>query len=251
MRHVTHKVTLGGVSLAAVDSRIVVISAQEIEPKETRSTMPFGGRDGGYITERRRDELTVRVEFAIRERNDHAVWTRALMAARSWCGDGKLTVSDRPGQYLEVVCTKLPTPGKKIFDTMTAEFTAFAVPYWRSENANSVSADANESGQLWVPGDGIDTPVDVEFTASAATTDLIVAAGNSSIRLTGISLAADDTVIFGHDNNGFLSIKAGTVSLLNKRTAESSDDLVIPSGATSEVSVTTGTAVFSARGCYR
>ena len=251
MRHVKHKVYLNGASLAAADPRIIVLSAREIEPKESVKTMAFGGRDGGFITQRRRDEMTVRVEFAIRERLDRAEWNRALMAARSWCGDGLLTIAERPGQCLDVICTKLPVAGKKIFDPLTAEFTAYAVPYWRDENANTAQASAGTDGSLWIPGDGIPAPVDVTVTAAAAMTGLTVTAGDTSITLSGISVAQGGTVVFSHDNYGFLSIKTGTASLLNKRTAASSDDLTIPSGAASAVYVSACSAVFSARGCYR
>lgn len=251
MRYAKHKVWLNNKSLCDADPRLTVLSVADIEPKNTVKAMSFGGRDGGFIAERRRDELTVRVEFAIRERLDRVAWTRALAAARSWCADGEMEIYTRPGQSLDVVCTKLPTAGKNIFDALTAEFTAYACPYWREKTPNTASVTAGTAGSLWIPGDGILTPVDVTVTASAAMSALTVTAGYSSIALTGLSVAEGGTVVFSHDAWGFLSIKTGTTSLLDKRTAASSDDLMIPSGASSALTVSAGTAVFSARGCYR
>lgn len=252
MRHVQHKVWLNNVSLSEAHPSILVLSAMEAAPKTSVSAMNWLGRDGGIVVEDRREQLTVKVDFAIRERKDREEWFRAFQAARSWCGSGTLETFTRPGQTLDVICTKLPEPKAKIFDTLSAEFTAYGWPYWREKNARTASVTAGTDGSLWVPGDGIPTPVDVTVTipSTGILTSLTVTAGDTSIVLNG-NIRGGAPFTFTHDDNGILSIKRGTSSILSYRTAASSDDLMITSGTTSTLSVSSGSAVFSARGCYR
>ena len=146
----------------------------------------------------------------------------------------------------------------------------------RSKGRSAVAAAAYQSGEKlyseydgeWKSGDHAERVVfknillppnapkayaNVTVKATAAITSLTVKIGSSSIALSGISIAAGKTVVFSYDENKILSIMTGTTSLLSKRTAKSSDDLVASCGKSNKISVVASanvTATFSVKGAF-
>lgn len=248
MRMIYNKASLDGVPLDTIP-RVKVLKVSESQPKFSRDTLALGGRDGGILIRNARDSLAVKVEFAIRVRDDMQEWHRTLNEVRSWCGDGRLTVYSRPGQVLDVVCTGLPVPGKGIFDPLSIEFTALGWPYWR--DADPVTIETDDTATRTMPGDRVPGIVDVSVTVGTGGADEItVGAGDDEITVTG-DFDAGDVIDFGHDANGFLTIKQGAVSILASRTAESADDLRPLGRQDVTLTVEGGSAVFYLRGCYR
>lgn len=248
MRTIYNKAFLDGTPLESVP-RVKVLRVTEDRPKSSRDTLPLGGRDGGILIRNTRESLAVKVDFAIRVRDDMREWHRTLNEVRGWCGDGRLTVYSRPGQCLDVVCTGLPVPGKGIFDSMTIEFTALGWPYWRDEQAAAVQV-ADEVTRV-MPGDRVPGIVDVSVTVgTGGAEEVTVGAGDDEITVVG-DFDEGDIIDFGHDENGFLTIKKGSVSLLAARTAGSADDLRPVGRQNVTLTVDGGSAVFYLRGCYR
>lgn len=248
MRTIFNKASLDGVPLDTIP-RVKVLKVAESQPKATRNTMALGGRDGGILMHNSRDSLAVKVEFAVRVRDDMAEWHRTLNEVRSWCGDGRLTVYSRPGKVLDVICTGLPVPGKGIFDAMSIEFTALGWPYWR--DADAVTVETDDTVTRMMPGDKVPGIVDVSVTVGAGgAEEITVGAGDDEITVVG-DFDQGDVIDFGHDGNGCLTIKQGDVSLLASRTAESADDLRPLGHQMVTLTVEGGSAVFELRGCYR
>ena len=91
------------------------------------------------------------------------------------------------------------------------------------------------------------------ITAGASVTGFTVTCGGTSITLESLSLSNNDVVNIRYtEDHHILEIKKGTTSLLNKRTAASSDDLIAQPG-TNAVSFTcsaSATCKFIAKGAY-
>ena len=221
-------VLLNDVSLDSLNDDLVITDISYPASTAEVSVAQFAGREGGYITDRRKAQTTAVISFEL-----HVYGTRARQEACqeviSWAKNGgKLQTSDRPDQYLQCVCTKLPSVESALrwTDALTVEFTAYAVPYWQSVFPSKTAlSGAEDSGVVFVPGNA-KTRADVKITASAAVTQLTVGFGSSVITLTGLTAGQGDVITVSHDDNGIPSIRQGTVSILSKRTAGSADDLV-------------------------
>lgn len=100
------------------------------------------------------------------------------------------------------------------------------------------------SGSLTLGVNGsAETVMDVSFknTSGSTVNTFSVTAGGKTIALTGLGLANNATLTIDHDENGLIRMKIGSTSVLDKRTAESADDLTVKPGAVS-VSFTAGGA---------
>lgn len=136
-------------------------------------------------------------------------------------------------------------------EQMQAVFTAYELPFWQDITPSRETITAN--GSLFVPGIG-EAMCDVEVAnkGSSAITTLTLTCGDTEMIFSGISLAKGETLVLSHDDLGLLSAKIGNTSVLNKRTAESDDDLIAMCGQYNTITVSGGTvsAVFKARGVY-
>lgn len=247
-------VLLNGISLSGLDENIAVTDISYPAPQTEYTVAHYAGRPGGLAVRNRKRETTVAVSFEL-----HVYDTRHRQAVcqevAEWAQKGgKLQTSDRTDQYLECVCTKIPSveSASKWTDTLTAEFTAYGVPYWQGVfPAKTVISGADASGVLFVQGNA-ETRPDVKITANAAVTELTVGFGTASLILSGLEIEQDDVITVSHDDNGILYIKAGATSLLGNLSYLSSDDLVaecgnIPVSVEADGSVT---AEFTARGVW-
>lgn len=247
-------VALNGISLESLNENIAVTDIA-YPPSATEYTVAnFAGRSGGMAVRNHKRELTVTVTFELHEYGTQQRQNACQEIIRWAKNGGKLHTSDRPDQYLQCVCTKLPSveSASKWTDGLKVEFTAYAVPYWQGLYPSKLTiSGASAEGVIFVPGNA-ETRPNVKITANTAITSLTVSFGNTSIALTGLETAADDVITIAHDENGILSIKTGTTSLLSKRSVTSSDDLVaecgnIPVTVTASGSVT---AEFTAKGVW-
>ena len=247
-------VLLNDVSLLSLNDSIYITDISYQPPEYSFNVSRYAGRSGGYVVSNRKEKAVVRVSFEL-----HIYGTQqrqnACQEIVSWAkAGGKLQTSDRVDQYLQCVCTSIPSVESALrwTDTLTLEFTAFSVPYWQGVYAAGTTiTGASATGDIFVPGNA-ETRSDVEITANAAITALTVGFGSSSIALSGLTVTQGGVITFSHDQNGILSIKQGTTSLLDKRTAASSDDLAADCGniaisVTADASVT---AKFSAKGVW-
>lgn len=246
-----YEVILNGIALSSLNENLYISDISYPSPAVTYSIKNYAGRNGGRVSSSGRiDESSVTVTFEL-----HIYGTQARQAACAhvidWAKNGGvLQTSDRVDQTLTCICTKMPSveSAMRWTDQLSLTFTAYEVPFWRSTFVDSATV-TNGSGTLFTDGNA-DTWADVTVTANGAVTGFSVTFGQNTITLSGLSLASGDTVIFSHDESGILSITAGNVSVLSKRTAASADDLTAPCG-TIQIAVDGNvTAEFRVRGAW-
>lgn len=134
-------VALDGVSLESVSPYVRVFDVIELLPARTTTTRERLGVPGSIITRDHFASRQVRVQFALLT-SDDTQRTAALSDIAGWAMSGEyLTIRDRPGQQLKVVCTATPVTMSKRKYTELCEltFTAFGLPFW--EDAAERNAD--------------------------------------------------------------------------------------------------------------
>ena len=256
----SHRVALNGVELDSLDNRILIQRVETTAGKEQISAVSLWGGCGQRVTGRHRDTLDVNVTFSLRIKNgDMDGRSKLLEAVCAWAaGGGWLTVNYKTGRRIRVMCAQLPAEGD-LWD-WTARFTivfrAYEVPYWQETvQTTVVKTNVSSSTFTYTAAGSAETVMDVEFenTSGSSCSTFTITAGESTIDLESIDLAAGEKLQITHDGDGRLSIlidNAGVKrSVMDKRSDDSSDDLYISPGAVS-VSMTAQRAGKLTVGCY-
>ena len=212
------------------------------------STFEFAYKSGGVVTDRKYSGAKVAIDVEIHEYdpvNRNAVCQKLL----SWAtAGGRLETSDRVGQYLMVLCTNAPSIASALrwTDKVTVELSAVEKPFWTENSAQTLRITS--SGNITVNGCVSEAPVKATITSGNTTnsgtafTSLKVNCGSTSITLSGINVAKNKSILIDYDSYGFLTIKASDgTNLMPYRTG--SDELLLPCGKRSSVSVSSNTAV--------
>lgn len=252
-----YDVRLNGKSLMDISQAIQIVDVTESEPKETVKSASFGLADGTRLLGVKRESMAVRVDFMIRDqdmmRRTHS-YDRILQWAR---GCGYLSISDRPEQRLFVERAELPTMGsvKKWTSVLSATFTAYAKPFWESAFSTAASvttASTVGSALLFAPGNAENCLMEAEITAAGGTVNrLTITTDDSKMSFTGLNLIKGETLRITYTDKGFLEMKIGEKSVMDKRTGESSDELTLTPGKNETVRFEADkacTAVFRTRG---
>lgn len=242
-------------ALRDVDSRLCITEISEPEADTTMEWATSPGTSGQRLVRRTRQAKKVRVEFDIRELLDLTARAAIVTAANGWAADGILKVSYRPGQQLRVMLSQAANieGARDVTGKFTIEFQTGAYPYWEDEVAEALALSGSMgSGTLRVPGQAATQP-EIDITPSSSTlTGITLTIGGKAMEFSGISVSSGTTLKIRHDDRGLLTVKAGSTSLLNKRTAASADDWLLKPGSAS-VSYTANTACavnVRARGRY-
>ena len=239
-----YKVWLNGESLEEISPLIYISDISYGGAAPAYAANRIGKNDGQLSGADYIDGATVTVSFEAREYSTQKR-QRIVNDVAAWAAKGGwLNTSDRDGQRLYVRCTQFPAVNsvRNWLDTLAVEFTAFEVPYWTAVDPVSVTVANGGSGTLRLGG-ARKTYCEAVITAGAALTSLSVTVGSTTIALTGLSVANGDTVTISYtDDHHILEIKHGTTSILNKRTAASSDDLVAEVGDNAVSFTASGTA---------
>lgn len=223
---------LNGDALSSVNQAILINDISYAVVPVQYTTSQRGGMDGALTGADSIGTNTVTITFTVRE---YATWKRqeivqdiAVWAMRG----GWLTTSDRPNQRLYVRCAKPPavTSVMRWLNTLTVEFAANDFPLWQDQTRQTVTLTRGQTGTLnfksWRR-----TEAEALVTATAALTEISVTCGETEITLEGLSIAAGQTVEIRYtDDHHILEIVSGGVSLLDKRTAQSDDDLIAQPG---------------------
>lgn len=247
---------MNGIRLQDAAPKVWITQAEETVDSLDVTTAVIPGWDGERPIRTARRSMRVKISAQIHEVRDLAARAAAFEAIAAWAGEGGiLTLSNRPGRRLRVVTTSSPSLGKirDYTQQVDIEFTAYAPPFWEDEYpiTKAVSSAASGSVTFTVTGSHR-TLLDVSATATGSLSSFSVTCGSSTIALTGLSVAANTPLILSHTDEDWLTIRAGTSSLLSKRTAASADDLILQPGANT-VSWTASRAValtLSTRGRY-
>ena len=251
-----YRVALDDRQLDTVASGIIIRDIAYTAPAEQHAASALSARNGMHVQNTTFGTSSVTVSFEIHEadvkkRQDVCRKIQAWAARGGW-----LTTNDKAGLRLRVRCSTLPAINSAMrwTERLSMVFTAYEQPLW--EDVYPTRVVSKESGapkMLYVDGTADRTVVDVvvENTGDEEINSLSVFADSSYIELQNLTLAAGAKLEIGHDENDLLFIRADGVSHMNKRTAESSDDLVILCGVNTAVSFICegeAKATFTARG---
>lgn len=254
-----YDVRFNNVSIRDASGAIQIVDISEITPKEEKKTVAMGLSHGSRLLRRIRESLSVKVEFAIRE-NDFERRAAAYDRVISWAkGVGELSISDRIGQILHVDSSEFPTMGsvKGWAGNITATFTAYARPFWESAFpaiASIPTAASVGTASILPPGNEDECFLDAEITATEAVNTLSITTGASEMSFSSLGLAKGQTLIIDHTDDGFLRMRKGEISVMEKRTEASSDELIVIPGKLNTVKFTANgacTATFHTRGRWR
>lgn len=251
-----YRISVGGKYLDAIDSRIVTTDIQHSAPEFARTVDVPGGSDGGVITRTYREKASVSVTFMLRiysitERDE------VMQEIKTWAkAGGTLLTNDRSGKRLyNVVCDQFPevTSVRNWLDPITIVFSAYRVPYWQDSTVTTVTlSGTNASGKMTVPGNASQAYVSATITAKAAVTWFEIKTGSTTIKITA-NIAKDDVVEISYGTSHEITIKNGKTSLLSGRSPESADNLLLPCGKESSISIKADKKVscqFKARGVW-
>ena len=252
-----YMVGLDGVELSAIAPEIIVTDITHNAPVREVRASDIAGRNGKLYTRTVTSSTGVTVSFEIHTPD---VRRRAALMeeVQRWAmPGGVLTTSDRPDRVLRVVCESPPTIGsaQKWTGVCSIGFVAYAVPFWEDETPRFVSITGNGSKSLFVPGFAAHAGVEAKVTntGSSSISSVTLTAGETSMTFAGVLLESGQTMTIAHDTRGLLTARIGGTSILDKRTAASSDELELEPGKNATLTVTTnGTAstTFDVRGRY-
>lgn len=244
--------TLNNVSLSSLDESIVILDITEDAPQMRTVTLPLHG--GGHrMLSAHRESITVRVRFAIHA--EEPVRRESVMqSVLAWARPGgTLTIAQRPGQQLAVACTGLPALSFRDWpEELTLAFTSQYEPWW--EAAEHITLKGTGAQTLLVPGTADFAGLEAALlnTSTATVTGLTIRCGSTHMTFQNITLPTGGQLVLGHSKGAFFATLDGN-SILNRRTMDSSDELLLPCGETVELSVEAASplyAFFQVRGRY-
>lgn len=244
----SRRIALGDVQLDEIHSSIVIRGIDTGVPKESIAAVNRMGGAGQRMTGQHWETMDVAVRFAIDVPKRQMELRREIWeSVMAWAlRGGWLTVGHLPNRRLYADKAILPGSGDlwEWTEEFTITFRAYNVPFWQDANPSAVAVRgvSTWSGTLGVPGH-FQTVADVTFrnTSGSTMTGFSVTAGESTLTLSGISLANNADLVIHHGTDGLLRITAGGVSVYDKLTESSSDDLYIDPG-TAAVSMAAGKA---------
>ncbi len=247
--------SMNGVSLASIDPEIILCDVRQQAPRVKTDLFERAARAGQRVTSRRRQSLTVELVFAVRIYS-MAMRDRVMSQVAKWAGDGGwLTVSNRPGQRLRVQVEEAPTvqSSLKWTEEIVLRMTAYERPYW--EDAYPVVSTITSNGTIRPSGTLRDAYVECRVTnkGTGTLTSFTATCGTTHMTIRGLSLAPDKTAVIAYTDDDLLVIREDGVSALDKRTADSDDDLIAITREINTINITADQdvqAVFSSRGRY-
>lgn len=248
---------IDGIGLADIDPTIYVTDIQETTPKMRAVTLNNATHEGLYLTRLQRQSLAITITFEIHEYDPER---RKAVAERvsAWAHDGWLSIRDRPGQRLFVVCDRLPVVPSALKWTgkITLGFTAYALPFWQETFAASASVSGASGKFRLSPAGNMDCYLEAKIRADGGTVNsLTIAANGQTYAFTGLGLQSGQTLEIGYsDEHHRQYMRIGGASVLSRRTAESADDILLHPHTGNEISVNADSAVmakFYTRGLYR
>lgn len=240
-----YKVWLNDVALSEVDPSIYVSDISYNAVSRQYNTSRLAARSGSYSGDDYIGDNRTTVSFSIRKYSTQQR-QEILQSVIAWAVNGGwLKTSDRDLQRIYVRCTKLPTINSVMrwTDNLTVEFTAYDFPYWQDEVPITFELNKDDNAVVYMPY-AFGVYVEAEITAGSALTDFEIVVGDTTLSFDNLSISNGDVIKVAYsDDHHILDVSKGALSLLNKRTADSSDDLIAKSGNNTVSFTTDGTAV--------
>lgn len=224
----TISVTLNDVPVTQMSDKIIAVRVEEQPLQSELITETNGILSGKSIVRTKRADLTLSVFVKIRELYDMTARMEAINALNSWAaGGGALKVSYRPGMLLNVVLLKPAAPGniRSYNDEIELAFASDGLPYW-TDTSQTVYSITQGAGTVFVPGNA-ETAIDANIICDTAVNDLTLQIDGKALILTDIGASSGDVIVITHNNYGRMSVKNGSVSLINKLSPSSYDCLIV------------------------
>ena len=238
----SHRVALNGVQLDSVDNRILVQGVDEAAGKDQVTAVGIFGGVGQRVTNRHRDYLDVTVRFSLKiKKNEMQARSDVFEKVNAWAAPGGwLTVNYKANRRLWVTRYQCPAAGDQWAWTSvySITFRAYAVPFWQQATATEYTATGSSATISATVLGSEKSLLEVIFknTSSSTCNTFTITAGGSTIALSNLALAKNQTLHIDHTEDGLLRIRIQNTSgvyrsALDKRTAASSDDLWVSPGA--------------------
>lgn len=252
-------VWLNSVSLRDVDPKIINIRVIEEQAQQEITYGRAAGRDGRMVLGRTGVSKKIGVEFMIREIFDLAARSAIVDAVNEWAGTGGvLRCSTRPDRQITLITTGYAAAGdlRDYNAPLRIDFETAAVPCWENVLAAKYEATAASGSTTLALSGNAPTWAEVDVTAgTSGLTSLSVTFGDSTIALSGFSIASGKKLRLWHDDNGILRITsdASPYKMAQYRSAASADDLIAgPGNAAAAFTANTSCGItIQARGRYR
>lgn len=252
------KAYLNGTALTALSPSIVLLDVEEQPPEMDAQLLPRGQSEGAAVMREYRRALRIRLKMEIHESNmarRKAICTKIA----AWASNGgRLTLSDRPGQALDVRCEALPVLSSALHWTQPVSLTLAALdfPYWRSDRSATVNASASTWHSLGLSPAGNAAPVPIEAqmrnVSGSTVTNLTLSTPLGTFSFENLPFYNGRTMTVGEEG-GVPVARVNGASVLGCRTPQSSDRLRVASGELSTVTLSASQPVevsLSARGAW-
>ena len=251
-----YRVSLGDVQMDSLDENLLILDVKYSPVTKNLQEQTIANLDGFDIEDTSYGSRTVTVSFELHI-YDVAERNKICQKVNQWAESAvMLKTNDREGQYLIVHCAKNAEieSARNWTDPLTLVFETDVIPFWQSVETKTVTiAGRSARGTLKLDGNFGNNFVSVEVTAGAAVTALQLTTGSTTLKLTGLSVAAGQKVIIDYIRGRYLRIMANGASVMGRLDTNSSDNLKAKCNANTAVSVASNnsvTAVFTARGLW-
>ena len=246
--------TLRNFKFSDLANEIILTDIVELPPEEEIISSKRALRAGTHVTDIVRRSLPIRLSYVIRTQDPVR---RAALRDRvaKWVGNGGvLSISTRPDYYIVVKPTNLPALNSSLrwTEEQSILLTAYEQPYWYSTKDNSYQLYGDtysseismytDTVNVMVPGDVDYVPCYASIICtdeSYAMTRVRLENGTSMMELSGFVLAPGNMLSVSYNDADILQIMkpSSGESLLQYRTAESSDDFLTPTNVETPVTV--------------
>ena len=225
-----YRAWMDGTALDEIADSIYITDIVEPETQVEVISLPLAGRSGSRLQSNHRRSKTVLIRLMIRE-YDVAARKDVLNKVLTWAQGEELEINDRDGLVLYVRLDNVPQISSlKWTETITLSFTAWDVPYWQLKSTVGFEAANLMERTFSFYTDG-NLPALVNFgvsnTGTGTVTDVTASANNSCfIHFSGLQIRPGSAFRFSHDERGLVTAKVDGVSVMDRMTADSSDDLM-------------------------
>lgn len=242
----SRRVALNGVQLDSLDPRILIQGVQIGTAKRSVRTADRMMGVGQRITGDHWQTLETVVTWALDiRRKDMAARRTVWERVAEWASAGGwLTFSGTPGRQMYAELCEIETPGDwwEWNKDFKITFRAYNVPFWQGNMGSAILYPTLSSGvytgSMWINPEGhVDTVLDISYenlSGSSMSNFLVAVEGGGRLNLSGVNLAAGETLTITHGTDGILRITAtgdGQGNILRCLQTDSTDDLYLPVGA--------------------
>lgn len=256
------RVSYGGVQLDSLDDSIIIQRVDELAPQYGQTLTSRGNGYGQIQTAAEKKYRDVTVRFAIAEFTDLVRRQEVLQAVRDWAAvsSGWLLLNYRADQRLYVRCVAMPAVNgiRKAADEYAVTFRTTARPEWEARTANTAEAKNKKTGSVILkvtPSGGGRLRMAAVNNTSSVCNSVTISIGSQKIALTSLGLAAGETLQISYVNETDIqririqNTAGSWRSVLNKRSADSSDDIILAAGSNT-ISISSSVNLTWTLSCY-